>query len=65
MIREDSKKGTYVENLTEEVVTSAASLLEIMKKGMRNRHTGSTYMNQESSRSHSIFTITLESRVIL
>jgi len=39
--------------------------MEIMKKGMKNRHIGSTYMNIESSRSHSIFTITVESQVFL
>lgn len=31
----------------------------MIKRGARNRHTGSTLMNKESSRSHSIFTATL------
>jgi len=57
------KKGPYVEGLSEENPDSGEGLLEIMKKGIRNRHVGSTYMNSESSRSHSIFTILVESKV--
>ena len=39
--------------------------LELLKKGNRNRHIGSTNMNIESSRSHSVFCLTLESKVYL
>ena len=31
--------------------------------GMKNRHTGETMMNRESSRSHSVFTISLSCRI--
>lgn len=58
-IRQDPKKGIFVENLTEENVYSSHKLLECLETGMKNRHVGETQMNRESSRSHSIFTISL------
>ncbi|CAG9558640.1 unnamed protein product [Danaus chrysippus] len=48
---------------TEKVTVTPEEVLELMKKGNVNRHTGSTHMNKKSSRSHSIFQITIESRV--
>ena len=56
-IREDIKKGVYVEGLNEEVVTSAQDVLDLILRGSKNRHVGSTSMNKESSRSHSVFTM--------
>jgi len=56
-IRQDLKKGVFVENLIEESVFSEVKLLECLNFGMRNRHVGETQMNRESSRSHSIFTV--------
>ncbi|CAK76204.1 unnamed protein product (macronuclear) [Paramecium tetraurelia] len=61
-LREDLKKGVYVEQLSEEVCTNVAESLEVLQKGSLNRHISSTQMNIESSRSHSVFTIQLESR---
>jgi len=61
-IREDIKKGVYVEGLIEETADSANDLMEVLKRGAVNRHIGSTAMNKESSRSHSVFTLTLESK---
>jgi Kinesin motor domain len=57
------KKGPYVEGLTEEIAPNTEKMLEIFRKGMRNRHIGATSMNIESSRSHSLFTIVVESKV--
>ena len=37
-------------------------IVKILKKGTTNRHVGETSMNRESSRSHCVFTCTLESR---
>jgi len=62
-IREDLKKGVYVEGLKEETVTNSAEIIELLRKGARNRHVGATNMNVESSRSHSIFSMTIESKV--
>lgn len=61
-IREDAKR-VYVENLTEIVVSSFQDVLQLMMKGLANRHVSSTQMNLESSRSHSIFTLIVEFRI--
>jgi len=39
-------------------------LLKAMTKGNKNRHTGATAMNATSSRSHSIFTLYIETSEI-
>ena len=62
-LREDTKYGVYVENLKHEFVTSAMEAEHIFEIGCKNRTTGATLMNPESSRSHSVFTIFIESRV--
>ena len=48
--------------ITERVVQSPEETLELMESGNKSRATGSTAMNQTSSRSHAIFTITLEAK---
>ncbi|KAL3634777.1 Kinesin-like protein KIN-7E [Castilleja foliolosa] len=59
-IREDSQ-GTYVEGLKEEVVLSPAHALSLIASGEEHRHVGSNNFNLLSSRSHTIFTLTIES----
>ncbi len=59
-LREGVDKGVYVENLTEEVVLSSDDAVAVMRVGARNRRVGSTAMNRESSRSHSVFTLLIE-----
>lgn len=61
-VREDIKRGVYVEGLIEETVVNSADTFELLKIGARNRHVSSTSMNLESSRSHSVFTMLIESR---
>ncbi|TYH49811.1 hypothetical protein ES332_D10G160900v1 [Gossypium tomentosum] len=61
-IREDVKSGVYVENLTEEYVSSMKDVTQLLIKGLSNRRTGATSINAESSRSHSVFTCVVESR---
>ncbi|XP_073138278.1 kinesin-like protein KIN-12B isoform X2 [Henckelia pumila] len=61
-IREDVNSGVYVENLTEECVSSMKDVSQLLIKGLSNRRTGSTSVNAESSRSHSVFTCVVESR---
>ncbi len=34
--------------------------MRLMKRGAENRHVGETRLNHESSRSHSVFTVTIE-----
>ncbi|OMJ90259.1 hypothetical protein SteCoe_7370 [Stentor coeruleus] len=61
-LREDMKRGVYVEGLIEETVTNALETYNLLKIGTLNRHVGSTSMNKESSRSHSVFTLVIESK---
>ncbi|EPZ33429.1 Kinesin, motor region domain-containing protein [Rozella allomycis CSF55] len=59
-LRERSDIGVYVKNLSSFVVNSVEEMYKLMTVGNRNRSVGSTMMNARSSRSHSIFTITVE-----
>ena len=58
-IREDVKKGIFLEGETQVPVKNMKDLMELMNKGQRNRTVASTNMNRESSRSHAIFTATI------
>ncbi|XP_012885667.1 PREDICTED: kinesin-like protein KIF15 [Dipodomys ordii] len=60
-LREHIKKGVFVVGASEQVVTSAAEAYQVLSGGWRNRRVASTSMNRESSRSHAVFTITIES----
>ena len=62
-LREDLKKGPYIDGITEEISYKLEDTIDLLKKGARNRHVGETQMNLESSRSHSVFSMTLESKV--
>lgn len=62
VVREDLKKGVYIEGLLEEPVNNSEETIEMLRKGMRNRHVGATDMNADSSRSHSVFSMTIESK---
>lgn len=60
-IREDIKKGVYVENLMECYVSSVKDVMVLLLQGVANRKMAATNMNSESSRSHSVFTCVIES----
>ncbi|XP_013871888.1 kinesin family member 4 [Austrofundulus limnaeus] len=61
-IREDPKEGIKIVGLTEKRVLSGAEMVSCLEVGNAARTVGSTAMNAASSRSHAIFTITLEQR---
>ncbi|KAL3569229.1 hypothetical protein D5086_029119 [Populus alba] len=61
-IREDAQ-GTFVEGIKEEVVLSPAHALSLIAAGEEHRHVGSTKFNIHSSRSHTIFTLIIESNL--
>lgn len=61
-IREDPKEGIKIVGLTERKVVSAQEMVGCLELGNSCRTVGSTAMNAASSRSHAIFTITLEQR---
>jgi len=52
--------GVFVKDLSTTFVDSVEQIHRVLSVGQRNRSTGSTLMNQESSRSHSIFSVTVE-----
>ncbi|KAN0133784.1 kinesin heavy chain [Lactarius tabidus] len=61
-IHEEKSKGVYVKSLSDYYVSSAREVYEIMRQGGAARVVTSTNMNAESSRSHSIFLITISQR---
>jgi kinesin family protein 5 len=58
-IHEDKGRGVYIADLTEEYVSEELEVYQLMKDGGTNREVGSTNMNEGSSRSHSIFALTI------
>eukprot|EP01147_Barroeca_monosierra_P010979 gene10979-3051_t len=61
-IQENEKGDVTVGGLTEEVICSPEEILQHMSNGQKLRRVGSTRMNDQSSRSHTIFRIIVESR---
>ncbi|XP_022634171.1 kinesin-like protein KIN-5D [Vigna radiata var. radiata] len=58
-LMEDGKGGVFVRGLEEEVVCTANEIYKILEKGSAKRRTAETFLNKQSSRSHSIFSITI------
>ncbi|KAK9817020.1 hypothetical protein WJX72_008464 [[Myrmecia] bisecta] len=59
-LKESADRGVHVRGLMQFVVKDMAEISSILQVGQKNRSVGATLMNQESSRSHSIFSITVE-----
>lgn len=58
-VREHKILGPYVEGLTKLAVQDEATIKRLMDEGNRSRTVASTNMNNESSRSHAVFTIVM------
>ncbi|RZC76117.1 hypothetical protein C5167_000248 [Papaver somniferum] len=58
-LMEDGKGGVIVRGLEEEVVYSANEIYSLLERGSAKRRTVDTLLNKHSSRSHSIFSITI------
>ena len=58
-IREDSIKGIYVDGASERYVGCTNDVLALLEVGSENRAVAATNMNEHSSRSHSIFILTI------
>jgi len=58
-IREDSIKGIYVDGCSERYVGCPRDVLDALELGSNNRAQAATNMNEHSSRSHSIFILTI------
>ena len=59
-IREDKRRGVFVEGLSEWAVRSPYEIYSLMQKGTNSRVTASTRLNDLSSRSHAVFIIIVE-----
>ena len=59
-VREDSRRGVVVQNLSIHQPKDAQHLLEMLEYGNRNRTQHPTDANAESSRSHAVFQISLK-----
>jgi len=58
-IREDRARGIYIEDVTEAYVSQELEVFELMKLGNAHRAISATNMNEVSSRSHSIFILSI------
>ncbi|KAF7236757.1 Chromosome-associated kinesin KIF4 [Varanus komodoensis] len=61
-IREDPKEGIKIVGLTEHVVNSAKETVSCLEQGNNSRTVAATAMNTQSSRSHAIFTMSIEQK---
>ncbi|XP_059435975.1 kinesin-like protein KIN-14E isoform X2 [Corylus avellana] len=60
-IKKDLEGMIHVENVTVVSISTFEELLSIIQSGFEQRHTSGTQMNEESSRSHLILSIVIES----
>ncbi|EOA26502.1 hypothetical protein CARUB_v10022551mg [Capsella rubella] len=58
-LMEDGKGGVFVRGLEEEIVCTADEIYKVLEKGSAKRRTAETLLNKQSSRSHSIFSVTI------
>ncbi|XP_008117777.2 chromosome-associated kinesin KIF4 isoform X1 [Anolis carolinensis] len=61
-IREDPKEGIKIVGLTAHEVTNAQETVSCLEQGNNSRTVAATAMNTQSSRSHAIFTISIEQK---
>ncbi|KAF9997078.1 hypothetical protein BGZ79_009194, partial [Entomortierella chlamydospora] len=61
-IHEEKNRGVYVKGLLEVYVSSISEIHEVMRRGGNSRIVAYTNMNAESSRSHSIFVVTISQK---
>lgn len=57
-----SKKGVFIQGLEETLVKNAADALALLTKGSQRRQIAATKFNDHSSRSHSVFSITVHTK---
>ena len=60
-VREHPTTGVFVENLSSCAVECYKDVQDLLEMGLEQRTTAATNMNSESSRSHSVFTISVRS----
>ena len=62
LIKEDKENGIFVQDCTEIYVTSIEEMFHVFTIGTNNRKVGYTNMNSNSSRSHSIFLVSIKQK---
>ncbi|KAI9501945.1 P-loop containing nucleoside triphosphate hydrolase protein [Coemansia spiralis] len=60
-LREDIKRGVFIDNVTEETVQNPNDAYDVFLRGTTSRHVSATSMNRESSRSHSALMLVIQS----
>ena len=58
-IHEEKGKGVYMQDIEEVFISEEKQVYDLMKLGNSNRSIAATNMNAESSRSHSLFILTV------
>ncbi|GAA0170189.1 microtubule binding motor protein [Lithospermum erythrorhizon] len=58
-LMEDGKGGVLVRGLEEEIVANSSEIFTLLERGSAKRRTSETLLNKQSSRSHSLFSITI------
>ena len=58
-VREDKVRGPYIKNISDHWCLNEQDVLDLVLRGTNNRQVGSTNMNDKSSRSHVVFTLSL------
>lgn len=61
-IRESISKGIYINRLTEFAVKTREEVLRYMWQGDESRIIAETKLNEQSSRSHTVFRINIQSK---
>ncbi|KHN75016.1 Kinesin-like protein KIF21A [Toxocara canis] len=64
-IHEDANGEIYLNGVTSVPVTSPQETIAVLKNGALNRTTASTNMNEQSSRSHAIFTMMIKQQRVV
>lgn len=61
-VHEEKSRGVYIKGLSDYYVGGRDEVFHHMRRGGNNRKVSSTNMNAESSRSHSIFLVTIQQK---
>lgn len=61
-IFEDAKGGVFIQGLEETFVKNSAEAIAALRKGSDRRQIAATKFNDHSSRSHSVFTVTVHTK---
>lgn len=64
-IKENPNTGVYIKDCQIKIAQSELDLEKVLKDGNKNKSMGETLMNRDSSRSHCIFTIYVETSEVL